>query len=228
MSEHASIDRDHSTSRFAWTAAREPASPLALDGVPLERQREVTGRSHFDAKRVSELLSADPRLVWSFSGDAELAIEACGHTGNRPVIQLHLERGAPLSLPTAVALGDLDHARFLLDEDPLRVHERGPHDFALLWYAAIGGQDADGGVAAAELLLDRGCPLEQESQGATALHWAAFRGRVDLARFLAERGCDLNPVGFKWERAGQTPLALARARGQEDAARLLEQLGARA
>ena len=83
-------------------------------------------------------LAADPLATFSFSTDAELAIEACGHTGNRPIIRLHLDHGAPLSLPTAISLGDLDHARFLLQEDPLRVHERGPHDFALLWYASIG------------------------------------------------------------------------------------------
>jgi len=224
LAAHEQIARDHTTSRWAWNASRERVAPLALDDVPRERQNETTGKSHFALDRVRALLGEDPRLIWSISGDGELAIEACGHTGNRAIIHLHLEHGAPLSLPTALSLGDLDHARFLLDEDPLRVHERGPHDFPVLWYAAIGGDDP----AAAELLLERGCPLEQESLGNTCLHWAAFRGRPELIRFLAERGADLDAVGYKWDRAGQTPLALALASGREEAAAALRELGAHA
>ena len=50
-----------------------------------------------------------------------------------------------------------------------------------MWYPAIGG----GSVEAAELLLEYGTPVDQESLGNTGLHWAALRGHLDLTRFLA-------------------------------------------
>jgi len=220
----AGVARDHRSSRYAYDWNREPVRPLDLADVPRMRQSLVTGSSHAKLEVVRGLLAEDPRLVWSVSADAELAIEACGHTGNRAIIRLHLDHGAPLSLPTALSLGELDFARFLLADDPLRIHERGPHDFAVLWYAAIGG----GSVEAAELLLEAGAPVDQESLGVTCLHWAAMRGQLDLVSCLAERGADLERVGYKFDRAGQTPLALARAKGRDEAVRRLQDLGARA
>ena len=50
---------------------------------------------------------------------------------------------------------------------------------------------------------------------------------LDLIRFLAERGAELEAVGYKFDAAGQTPLALACAREQDASARLLRDLGAR-
>jgi hypothetical protein len=45
-------------------------------------------------------------------------------------------------------------------------------------------------------------------------------------RFLAERGAELDAVGYKWNREGETPLAIARAEGHADVVKLLEDLGA--
>jgi ankyrin repeat protein len=220
---HASIARDHTTSRLRWNAARERVVVPDRSHVSHKEQNAVTGKSHFDVDGVRELLAADPQATFSFSTDAELAIEACGHTGQRDIIRLHLERGAPLSLPTAISLGDLEHARFLLAEDPLRVHERGPHDFALMWYPAIG----EGSVEAAELLLDAGAPIDQESCGETALHWAVQADAVELARFLIERGAALDEVSWRSPRAGHTPLGLARKLGRKACADVLAAAGAR-
>ena len=195
-----------------------------ISDVSRDRQSAVTGNSHVRLEVVRGLLEEDPRLVFSISTDEELAIEACAHTGVRPIIRLHLDHGAPYSLPTAVSNGDIAHARFLLDDDPLRVHERGADDFAVLWYAAMGGDE----VELAELLIDRGTPVDQESIGTTALHWCARRGRRELARFLIERGADPNAVGYRWDRAGQTPLQVALADGRDEGAAVLRYAGARA
>jgi ankyrin repeat protein len=224
LDAHAQVARDHSTSRLRWNARRERVVIPDRSHVSHAAQNAVTSPSHFDVDRVRELLAADPQATFSFSTDAELAIEACGHTGQRDIIRLHLDRGAPLSLPTAISLGDLEHARFLLQEDPLRVHERGPHDFALLWYAAIGEEPLE----AAELLLDAGAPIEQESGGETALHWAVQRDTPELARYLIERGAELDPLSYRSLRAGETPLGLARRRGRTACAELLAAAGARA
>jgi ankyrin repeat protein len=194
-----------------------------LSGVPRARQNEVTGSSHTKLDRVRELVAADRRLVFSVSTDDELAIEACAHTGNRPIIRFHLEHGAPLSLPTAVALGDHDTIRFLLDRDPLLIHERGAHDFPVMWYVALGG----GGVETAELLHRYGVAPDQESLGITALHWCARNDDRELAAWLIANGADVEALGFKFDRDGQTPLQLARTGEHREIAGMLEKAGAR-
>lgn len=222
LRNEASIARDHRGSRFAFNAGREPFRLLPIDDIPTKLQNETTGSSHFDLERVRELLDEEPRLIHALSTDAELAIEACSHTGRRDIIRLHLDRGAPLSLPTAIGVGDLDHARWLLRRDPLLVNERGAHDFPVMWYPSI----ARGSVAAAEMLLQFGASLEQESGGETLLHRAAARGQTDLIDYLASKGANLQAVGYRKERAGTTPLELAIANDQGEAIRLLRELGA--
>lgn len=220
---HRAIPRDHSTSRFRYDANRQRVVFPDTSHIPREVQSRVTSVSHFNAQALGELLAEDPTRVFSISTDDELAIEACGHTGHRVNLQQHVDHGAPLSLPSAISLGDLAHARFLLEEDPARIHERGPHDFALMWYPAIGG----GSIEAAELLASFGTPLDQDSVGLTALHWAARRGHVDLCAWLLERGADVDAVGHRWDKAGQTPLEVALVHDQPAVATLLRQRGAR-
>jgi ankyrin repeat protein len=223
LARHSDLPRDHRASRWSFDANRLPIVRPDLSEVPKSRQNEVTGSSHAKLDRLRELIAADRRLVFSVSTDDELAIEACAHTGNRPIIRFHLEHGAPLSLPTAVALGDHDTIRFLLDRDPLLIHERGAHDFPVMWYAAIGG----GGVETAELLHGYGVAPDQESLGITALHWCARNDDRDLAAWLIAKGADVEALGFKWNGDGETPLQLARAAECREIAEMLEQAGAR-
>lgn len=227
--------RDDRSSRCTVDGNFDPIVMPDLADVPQAVQSEVTSKSHFNLKAVQDLVARDARLVFSLSTDDELPIEACAHTGNRPIIRYHLDQGAPLSLPTAVSLGDLTAARRWLEiPSPLpkpdrlqaqtsRVHDRGAHDFPLFWYAPIGGDD----VAMAELLLEYGASVDQESLGNTALHWCVVRERKELAHWLIEQGADLSPVGLKWDRRGQTPLQLAQAKNKPEMAKLLRAAGAR-
>ncbi|HEX6811164.1 MAG TPA: ankyrin repeat domain-containing protein [Planctomycetota bacterium] len=223
LAEHATLPRDHRASRRLFDANRQPIVRPDLSAVPQSKQNEVTGSSHAKLDRVRELVAADRRLAFSVSTDDEIAIEACAHTGNRPIIRFHLDHGAPLSLPTAVALGDHDTIRFLLNRDPLLIHERGAHDFPVMWYVALGGCAPD----TAELLHRHGASPDQESVGFTALHWCARSGERDLAAWLIEKGADVEALGFKFDRDGQTPLQLARAGEHREIAGLLEKAGAR-
>jgi len=77
-----------------------------------------------------------------------------------------------------------------------------------------------------QLLLDAGVEVDQESQGETTLHWAVGRNQLDLVRFLAGKGADLNAVGYKFDREGQTPLQVAREAEDGDMVKLLSDLGA--
>lgn len=223
LERHATLPCDNRSSRFAFDASRAPIVRPNLSDVPQARQSAITGASHVQFARLRELVGTDKRLTFSISTDAELAIEACAHIGRHDIIRFHLDCGAPLSLPTATSLGDLDFVHWLLDQDPLLIHERGAHDFPVLWYAAIGG----GSVEVAEALVDRGADVDQESDGVTTLHWCVLRNDPDLATWLLDKGANIDAVGYKWGRDGATPLALARERKKDSMVALLEQRGAR-
>jgi ankyrin repeat protein len=223
LDAHASLPRDCRQSRFLFGADGTEIERPDLSDVPQKEQNAVTGASHGNTEKVRELLARDPRLTFSVSTDDELAIEASAHTGNHDAMRLHLDHGAPLSLPTAVSLGEIEHMRFLLDAEPRLVHERGAHDFPVLWYAAIG----TGSVEVAEVLHGYCIDLDQESVGTTALHWCIVRDREDLGRWLIDSGAALEPTGYFFDRGGQTPLQLARARGHDAFARMLLDAGAK-
>lgn len=223
LAAHASLPRDNRSSRLAVDASRRLITPPSLSDVPPALQSAFTASCHRDLDGARELLARDARLVFSRSTDDELPIEACAHTGARPIIRLLLDHGAPLSLPTAAALGDLEMIRYWLTRDPSLIHERGAHDFPVMWYAALGG----GSLDVAELLRARGASVDQESRGTTALHWCARRGDRALAAWLIDQGADVEAVGCSWRRDGQTPLRVATEAGDAALIRLLKDAGAR-
>lgn len=221
LQDPAAVPRDHRASRLAFRADRTPFVWAPLEGVPRARQSAVTSVSHFSPERLRAFLAEDPRLVRSVSTDAELAIEACAHTGQRENIRLHLDHGAPLALPTALSLGDLDHARWLLEGDPRLIHERGAHDMPLTWYVAIGGDDP----SALTFLREFGADLEQESAGETVLHQAAWRNRPELVQALLAQGADAGAVGHRQFREGRTPRELAATRENADVLAIFREFG---
>lgn len=222
LRNHDQVHRDHRTSRFAYRADGSEYTVEDLGGYDATLRNRMVGVSHFDLEAATQIAEQYPALVTAVSYSDEAAVEAAAHTGRSEVVRALLERGAPYSLPTAGTLDDLEWARRLLAEDPRRVHERGAHDFAVMWYPAIGG----GSVAMAELLLDHGADLEQESVGTTALHFAVRGGREELTEFLLEQGSDPDSVGRKFDANGQTPLDLAAERDLPRLTQLLEAAGA--
>jgi ankyrin repeat protein len=82
-------------------------------------------------------------------------------------------------------------------------------------------------LALVDLLLDRGADVNaRRRDGLSALHTAAYRGRLRVIRRLVERGADPRLAGHDdgGPHAGVTPLQMAVGQGQADAARLLENL----
>jgi len=223
LAQHADWPRDNRSSRFALDANRQPVIRPDLSDVPQKLQSQVTGNSHNNLAKVRELVATDKRLIFSISTDAELAIEASAHLGNQDLMSFHLDHGAPLSLPTAVARNDHDSIRFWLERDGSLVHERGAHDFPLMFYVVFGG----GSIATAELLKSHGVDLDQESVGTTALHWCVARRQRELATWLLENGANPEPVGYRSNRNGETPLQAAIARGNDPMAKVLRNSGAR-
>lgn len=72
-----------------------------------------------------------------------------------------------------------------------------------------------GHTVVAKILLAAGAELNP--QGWTPLHYAAFEGRVEMVKFLLDKGADKNAVAPN----DYTPLMLAVRNGHEDAARAL-------
>lgn len=218
LREHRRIPRSHSTSRRAYDIEGNPYRPPSLGAYATLAVQDTVGMAHFrfdDLRRVAE---ADPKLVHSVAATTEGAVEACAHTGRLEIVDYLLELGAPYSLPTAAMRGDAATLRRLLAEDPLRIHERGAHDFALLWYPVIGDH-----IYIAEQLLAAGAEVEQQHQlGTTALHWAARMGRAELIELFVQHGADPHRLGRKFGGAPKTPLDLAREGEHHDAVRLLQ------
>lgn len=80
------------------------------------------------------------------------------------------------------------------------------------------------GAAAVRALLERrGVDVDAaETDGTTALHWAAYRGDVETARLLLGAGSDAGPAN----RYGVTPLTLAAGRGDASIVEALLDAGA--
>ena len=224
LRRHQEIARTHSSSRTAYNLRGKKYEPVDISDVPLLERRQVVGSSHGDLGAVRQAVDRDPRLCHSVATTSEICVEACAHTGRKPIAEYLLEKGAPYSLPTAVMMGDIDRARQLLNEDPLRIHERGAHDFALLWYPVIGRCNLE----MTELLLQRGARVEEQHfLGTTALHWASMRGPIELVELLIENGADVNRRGRKFTAEGETPLQSAEGREQPEIAALLRRHGAK-
>lgn len=211
LRSHQSIARDHVALRHAFDVDGNPYQPEPLDDVSAIDQHRFVSAAHTDMPAVRSLLAADPRLVHAGSPTAEIAVEAASHRVSPEIIELLLDRGAPLSLPTAAMRGDVGAVARLLDAAPDRVHERGPHDFGLLWFPVLAGGDLD----MAQLLLSRGAEVEaQHYLGTTALHFAVLGGDVDMVALLVQHGADIDRLGRKFSPRGHTPLELARERGR--------------
>ena len=111
-----------------------------------ELVREMVTVSHFDLKRVKELVDARPSLAragwdWGF-GDWETALGAASHMGNRPIAEYLLSKGAVPSLFSAAMLGQLELVKAFVAASPGVERQRGPHSITLLAHAKMGGTAA--------------------------------------------------------------------------------------
>lgn len=115
---------------------------------PPELVREIVTVSHFDLKRVKELVEARPSLAraawdWGF-GDWESALGAASHMGNRPIAEFLLSKGATPTLFSAAMLGQLELVKAFIAASPGVQRQRGPHSISLLAHAKVGGDSAKG------------------------------------------------------------------------------------
>lgn len=113
---------------------------------PPELVQEMVRVSHFDLKRVQQLVEAQPSLAraawdWGF-GDWETALGAASHMGNRPIAEYLMSKGARPSLFSSAMLGHLDVVKAFVAAQPGVQRIRGPHSISLLAHAQAGGDAA--------------------------------------------------------------------------------------
>ncbi len=207
ITQHKNIHRTCRTSRYAYTVNGEKyVSPDMMD-IPHHIQGDVVGSAHRDLDAVKTQINKNRKLAHSMATTSESAVEAGAHMGRRDIVEFLLKSGAPYALPTAVFMEDFTTVKRLLKEDPERIHERGAHDFAPLWYSVIGNAN----VEMAALLINHGAHVEEQHfLGTTALHWACFGGSLELIELFIANGADVNRVGRKFNPEGASPLQSAR------------------
>lgn len=112
-------------------------------------------------------------------------------------------------LMIATRFGHRDMVRLLLSRKA-DVRRRSPAGDTALMMASLNGD-----VRIMEDLVQAGAQINQE--GWTPLHYAAFEGKSDAARYLLAKGADKNAVAPN----GYTPLMIAARNGKADVAKLL-------
>jgi hypothetical protein len=127
------------------SSGREPVTDQ-FPTQPPELAREIVTVSHFDLKRVKELVEARPSLAraswdWGF-GDWESALGAASHMGNRPIAEYLISMGGRPSLFSAAMLGQFEVVKAFVAASPQVQRTRGPHGISLLAHAKSGGETA--------------------------------------------------------------------------------------
>ena len=124
------------------------------DGLPLRYPsiddaivNEVVGVSHFNLKRLKELVDKRPELAratwdWSF-GDWETAIGAASHVGRRDIVEYLLSKGARPDIFTYAMLGEYAIVKAMIEARPGIQSIDGPHAISMLAHAKAGLRQKD-------------------------------------------------------------------------------------
>ncbi|HVC21386.1 MAG TPA: ankyrin repeat domain-containing protein [Vicinamibacterales bacterium] len=169
---------------------------------------------------VQALLDADPALVDARGAQGESAVLTAAYHRQQSIVRLLVERGAPLDLFAAAAVGDLDRLRRHLEADPGAAGRVSPDGWTPLHLAAFFGQ-----TKAAESLLAHGADparVSANSTGNTPLHAALAGGHALAAGLLVGAGADVNATSA----GGWRPLHVAVAAGHLDQVKTLVAQGA--
>jgi len=189
------------------TSSAVTSTPSLSDAFPTQPPslvREMVTVSHFNLKRVQELVGAQPSLAraawdWGF-GDWESALGAASHMGNRPIAEFLIANGARPSLFSAAMLGQLEVVKAFVAAQPGIQRIRGPHSISLLAHANAGGEAAR---ATYEFLLSLGdagadpqVPLAKEDIDAIAGDYPFGPGENEQILMTADKGV------LTWTRKG--------------------------
>jgi ankyrin repeat protein len=162
---------------------------MSTDPLTQEQIRNFVLPAHGNLEVVKQMLAEEPRLLnRKYEEFDETALEAASHVGNRPIAEFLLEQGAPMNLYTAAMFGLKDEVASFLDETPEQVNGNGVHGISLLYHAALSGN-----VKLVEMLVERGNTQSPDQP----LLGAVSYGRLEMAKWLLERGADKTTTNFQ-------------------------------
>ena len=183
-----------------------------------DQLREFVINAHFNLEKTKQTLAENPALLnqaykWN-ENDYETAIQAAAQLGSVPIIELLLEKGAPLDICTAAVLGKREEVESRLDQDPSMAKAAGAHGIPLLPHA-VWSNDPQ----LVELVYKRG----GTSGADLALNNAILRGNETIVEWLIEdAGADVNSKNYQ----GKPLLTVAKERKNEKVIQLLVRHGA--
>src|SRR5215510_1676919 len=189
----------------------ERASPNdAFPSHPPELVREMVLVSHFDLRRVKEIVEARPSLAraawdWGF-GDWEDGLGAASHVGNRPIAEYLIAKGARPTLFSATMLGQLEVVKAFIAAQPGAQRIRGPHGISLLDHAKFGGAAASNVLDYLQSLGDAGpdkeVPLANEDRSRVLGNYVFGPAPNQQIDVTMEHNRMLNSDQLTWTRKG--------------------------
>jgi ankyrin repeat protein len=174
----STIVRDCETGRYRGVKRDDTC------GLPQCWINEFVIASHFDFDKVKRMYGQCSDLLLTRSTWDEIGVEAAAHMGREDMAGFFIDKGSPVSLSTACMLGMEEEAKRLLVEDPNRVHERGAHDFPVLWYTAFGKERAE----LLQLLLASGADVHAGMMGNSIMQLAEKKKYNRLMEILRAHG----------------------------------------
>ena len=179
-----------------------------------------------DTERVKILLEQDPRLRNAKDPLGNTALILAVNSGHSEVAELLLLSGIQPDIHEAAAIGKTERVAELIKKDRALLDSFSPEGFTPFGLAAHFGHQAT-----AEFLFVHGANINAVSKNelrVTPLHAAMFGQKAEVARWLIDKGADVNlhRGGENLPRCGWTALHYAAAYGFKDVVALLIERGA--
>ena len=179
-----------------------------------------------DARKVKELLEADPRLIGARDPLGNTALILAVNSGHQEIAELLMQSGVEPDIYEAASIGRKDLVEQFLNDDPSLIDSYSPEGFTSLALAAHFGK-----IEVLQYLIARGADVNSISKhpmNVTPLHAALFGRQIDAVNLLVASGADVKPKrgGRGWPRAGWTALHYAAGLGFADLARTFIEYGA--
>ena len=172
-----------------------------------------------DAAKVAALLDADPAQASKAENNVTPILLAIYH-GKLDVARLIASRAPAITFGEAVALGDSDRVKALLDADPALLESRTPDGFPAAGLAIFFGHGA-----LARWLIEQGADVSAPADNpmrVAPVHAAAAACDRETMQMLLAHGADPNAR----QQLDYTPLHGAASRGDVEMAKLLIAHGA--
>jgi ankyrin repeat protein len=177
-----------------------------------------------NASRVRQMLDANPSLASARAESGESAVTLSVYYGKDEVLQLLLERNAPLDIFEAAAAGVRARVEELVKGDAALLGSFSHDGFTPLHLAAFFGR-----IPVVEFLLSERAPVNEVSHNPSELrplHSAVAhrqpQAALEISRALVATGADVNAR----QHGGWTPLHAAALHGNVPLVRLLLEAGA--